>query len=261
MKELSISGGGVKGIAFVGALQYLESMNELNDLEIISGSSIGAFIATCIVVGYKINELISVIFEYDFSVLKDTDITNIFKRKSIFKGEELKKFYKYIISKKSENITLKELYEKSKIKLIITSVCINTKSLKYLSHETEPDLDILTAVYMSSAIPGVFPPVNYKNKLYVDGGVLNNLPIISQNSWAISSKSENNEIENSKIDFFNFFTSILKIIYQENQKINHKKIIYVDINKIEVTSFNINKDDKLTLLKLGYNSAKNYFIK
>jgi predicted acylesterase/phospholipase RssA len=46
-----------------------------------------------------------------------------------------------------------------------------------LSHLTHPDLSLLEALTMSSALPGIFMPVIKENKCYVDGGVMCNLPI------------------------------------------------------------------------------------
>jgi NTE family protein len=41
-KNLVFEGGGVKGIAYVGALDVLESKGILNDIERIGGTSAGA---------------------------------------------------------------------------------------------------------------------------------------------------------------------------------------------------------------------------
>ena len=62
--ELAIGGGGIKGLAFAGALYKLDELNLLKDLKRISGSSIGGFLAVCISIGFKPSELMDELFEY-----------------------------------------------------------------------------------------------------------------------------------------------------------------------------------------------------
>ncbi len=49
--------------------------------------------------------------------------------------------------------------------------------LEIFSNETEPDMPVALAVRISASLPGVFDPVMYKGKKYIDGGAANNLPV------------------------------------------------------------------------------------
>lgn len=263
--ELSIGGGGIKGLAFVGALYELEKRKLLNDLKKISGTSIGGFLASCLTIGLKVSHLIDNLFEYDYRTIKDVELKKMFSRKSILKGEKLRQFYRDIISiKEDPYITLKDLYSKTNIELIITVTCLNTQEVEYISHKTDPDLDLFTLICMSSAIPGILPPVSYKNKIYVDGCLLDNLPIshLSNGSWGITSKSRKKEIIDTKeMNTINYFSTILKIIHNsQNTELKREyNIIEVDIGNVEVTSFNVTKDEKLKLIKKGIQSVIDYF--
>jgi len=57
------------------------------------------------------------------------------------------------------------------------SLDINSFKLEDISYLTHPDLPVLTAVQMSSAIPVLISPVCIDDKCYVDGGVVCNYPI------------------------------------------------------------------------------------
>ena len=60
IKNLALKGGGVKGIAYVGALKELEKASIYDGIEKVSGTSAGALVAGMIAVGYsadKIEEL------------------------------------------------------------------------------------------------------------------------------------------------------------------------------------------------------------
>jgi predicted acylesterase/phospholipase RssA len=75
------------------------------------------------------------------------------------------------------NITLQEFYEFSKIDLHIFTFELNQFETIELSHTTHPDLELLQALTMSSALPGIFMPTIIDDKCYVDGGVMCNYPL------------------------------------------------------------------------------------
>ena len=79
----------------------------------------------------------------------------------------------------SINITLMELYNINKIEIHLYSTNLNSCRLEKIdiSYKTHPDLSVLKALSMSTSYPFVFQPVLEEDKCYVDGGILNNLPL------------------------------------------------------------------------------------
>ena len=57
LKNLVFEGGGVKGIAFVGALQQLYKHNLLTNIVNVAGTSAGSGVATLFACGYNTDEL------------------------------------------------------------------------------------------------------------------------------------------------------------------------------------------------------------
>jgi NTE family protein len=57
IRNLAIKGGGVRGIAFVGALKELNAANILPAIERVSGTSAGAMLAAMISAGYDVEEI------------------------------------------------------------------------------------------------------------------------------------------------------------------------------------------------------------
>jgi NTE family protein len=265
IKELAISGGGVKGIAFLGALYQMDKYGLLKNIEKIAGTSIGSFIATCLIIGYKPGELLDIIFYLDLNSIKDINLKGIFKNKGIMKAENYRKFIKEIIEKKiNPNITLIDLYKKTGKELIICVSCLNTRTVEYISYKNNPDLELYTLILMSSAIPGFLPPVLYKNKMYIDGGILDNIPLsqLSKDAWGICPIEDTSFIESESINFVKFFLGIHQMIVtslQKEVKLNHKNIILIDTKHVEVTSFNVTYDDKITLIYSGINAVKKIF--
>jgi NTE family protein len=260
MKELCISGGGIKGYAYLGALYELELKGELDNIEIISGSSIGAFLGGMIALGYNPSELMDYLFRFDVRKIKDVDLSGLIKRKSLLIGEEFRNMLKELF-KDNIDITLKEIYQKNKIKLIVAVCCVNDQQIEYISHETHPKLELYNLILMSSAIPGFLPPVEYNSKLYVDGGIIDNHPIGILSPDAIGIMGHNVESQNSEIlNFIDFFSSIIQMMYKTLQKEKNKRNwIVIDCKNINVTSFNITTDKKITLFQLGRKAVQNHY--
>jgi predicted acylesterase/phospholipase RssA len=61
--------------------------------------------------------------------------------------------------------------------LHINAVCINTGENVDFCNDHFPDMSVLTAIDASMSIPFILQPILYKDKLYIDGGTSNNLPL------------------------------------------------------------------------------------
>ena len=63
LDTLCISGGGVNGISYISALNYLITNNyiKMDNIKLLIGSSIGGLICTFLVLGYTMNEIIEFI--------------------------------------------------------------------------------------------------------------------------------------------------------------------------------------------------------
>src|SRR5687767_3789487 len=70
-KNLVFEGGGVKGIAYGGALEVLNSMNILKDIERVAGTSAGAINATLLALGYTSAEVSKIISATNFKDFED----------------------------------------------------------------------------------------------------------------------------------------------------------------------------------------------
>jgi NTE family protein len=63
------------------------------------------------------------------------------------------------------------------IELKLTGFDITHGRLRWFSRESTPNMPISKAIRISSGIPFIFEPVEYEGALYLDGGVLRNLPV------------------------------------------------------------------------------------
>ncbi len=61
--------------------------------------------------------------------------------------------------------------------IVITGSNLTEKKLEFFSADTTPDMEIAMATRISMSLPVFFKPVTYNDKVYVDGGALNNFPM------------------------------------------------------------------------------------
>ena len=269
IKNLVFSGGSLKGFCYIGVLKYLEENNKLDNIEVLTGTSIGSCIALLINIGYKSYELSEIFLNINIEKHLDIDSEHIFDFFTTYgldSGDNVIKLFSIILKKKyDETITFNKLYEKTKIKLIIVGTCLNNKETIYYNYETYPDLEILKAIRISISIPFILKPIFINNKYYVDGGLTNNYPIdlfkdsLENTLGVIVCNSINKEI-NSIEDFF--YASIATNYIEQIKtkiKIYKKNTIEITCNNINFWDFYMKKEKKQELIDNGYDSTKNYF--
>jgi predicted acylesterase/phospholipase RssA len=176
MVNLIICGGGYKGFLYLGGLHYLINSNKLKNLEKVYCSSIGTFICTLFIIGYKPTEVYTILLELNFSELFSFQFENITKKdKYCMNNGEIFNVYKNKFSELCDkNITLKEFYEKYNIDINIATSCLNSRSMVLFNHINHPDVKILDAAIASCAIPIMFSPVKIGVNYYIDGDIFFN---------------------------------------------------------------------------------------
>jgi len=184
IKHLVISGGGPLGLRYLGALEKLQKENfwKLENIESIYGTSIGSIIGVFICLKYDWETLNKYIIErpwHDVFKVKPKQIFDTYYNKGLFDKKLAEMIFKPLLQAKDLdlNITLQEFYEYSKIDLHIFTFELNKFQTVELSHISHPNLSLLQALTMSSALPGIFMPTIIDKCCYIDGGVMCNYPI------------------------------------------------------------------------------------
>ncbi len=166
-----LSGGGLRGLAHIGALKAIQSLG-IPVHEYI-GTSMGSLISALAAGGMDIPEMERLAVSLKPSDILDLSplhiIKNGFRVSGLHRGERLHRYVQQIIP-----IDSFKLLEKA---LLVNSVNLERGEEVYWGEEGRDDIPIHDAVYGSCAIPGIFPPLKVKESFYVDGGVLSNLPV------------------------------------------------------------------------------------
>jgi len=176
IKNLVLSGGGLGGVSFIGALEHLQENKLLNNVNKYSGTSIGGIICTLLCF-LDIKDIKQAVLENTLLRSSDLDIFGLNINFGINNGEHLFNILSKYIHVVFEKIpTLLELHEYSKKDLFLTTTNLSQYKTIYLNFRTHPDLSILLAMQMTMCIPLYFHKVEYNGELYVDGGLLDNVP-------------------------------------------------------------------------------------
>jgi NTE family protein len=159
---LVLGGGAARGFAHVGVLRALEQ--EKIPVDLIVGTSVGSLIGAIYAEDRNSFELEWTAFQLEKEDLFDFGVMNAVLGMSFAAGERLESWLLERI--KARNI------EDLKVPFAAVATDLNWGTRVVLDRGS-----VAKAVRASSAIPGVFPPVQHMGKILVDGGVVENIPI------------------------------------------------------------------------------------
>lgn len=280
-------GGGVKAIAFIGAISRMEE--EGYRWERLAGTSAGAMVAALLSAGYKGNELKELIESVDYKKFMDKSkvqavpaagkLLGIMMEKGMFRTDSIKD-YIYNLLKAKGIEKFRDVYENGEFKLKIIASDITRKEMLILPEDIKRygmnpmELEVAEAVRMSISIPIVFDPVvlkyNTQKSYIVDGGLFSNFPI-----WIFDVKNiprwpsfgfllKDDEI---KYKFHrSTFAYVLDIIQASVTSTdpsylsprNKVRTVSIPIPGVKATDFNMIKEKSAELYKAGYNSADGF---
>lgn len=188
---VALAGGGLKGLAHIGALKALEDLGI--KIDYLSGTSSGSIFASFYAMEYTTDEIKEKTMEC-YKMLTKIEKRPIFKAgfsyitsgvakiEGLVPGENIENLVKEV--SKDKNIT-----NMNQIKIpyaIATVDTISTKECIFLSKRIDikdDDIDyiydapIATATRTSMSFPGVYTPCQYGKYNFIDGGTKDNLPV------------------------------------------------------------------------------------
>lgn len=179
--NIAFESGGIKGLAYVGVLRYLEERGYR--IFKASGCSVGAIFASLAISGFKSKEI-----EMLIEQLKITEILNVNSFKEGLRGkginniDRLEKKMSEILAKKNVN-TFQDLKygDDYLLKIIVTdnkkkeTVILPNDLIKY---NINPDtFKVSKAIAMSCSIPVVYSQYRLGDHIFVDGGATYRFPL------------------------------------------------------------------------------------
>lgn len=284
-------GGGVKGIAFVGAICYLEEHGY--KFERVAGTSAGSIISALLAAGYTGEELRKIMMMTNFSKFKQKNILNtipllgnilnLVVNKGMYNNSRIESWISDLLKKKGKT-KFKHVYRNGEFKLKIIVSDVTKKELIILPDDLSKfgidpmEFEIAKAVTMSASIPFYFYPyvLKYQNKFsyIVDGGLLSDFPI-----WIFDVEGiprwptfgfelvSNKELRpNRRKGFIPYAMDVITTPIEKNENIyvkdkNSVRVIKIPVFNISATDFNLSRKESLLLFNSGYNSANEFLQK
>jgi len=203
--DVVLEGGGVKGIALVGALRELSAMHVVQR---VAGTSAGAIVAALLAAGYSVAELEREMRDLDSAVFQDGPARHFGKvgaalavllHNGVYKGDALHTWIKERLAAKNVT-TFRQLRRQEtgddtgtapyKLAVVVSDISRGRELRLPEDYHTlcgvDPDTArVADAVRASASIPFYFRPVKFRTGpsqgsqrlVFVDGGLLSNFPI------------------------------------------------------------------------------------
>ena len=268
---VALAGGGLKGLAHIGALQALEELGV--KIEYLSGTSSGSIFASFYAMGYSVDEIKEKTMKH-YKILTKIEKTPLFiagatyltsgvaKIEGLISGENIENLVKTM--SKDKTITNMNQIE---IPFAITTVdTISTKECIFLSKKIDKentdevdyiyDAPVAKATRASMSFPGIYTPCQYGKYNFIDGGTKDNLPVTilkdmgADKTIALSFKIDEYE---PKEDIFAILLRTVDIFSLQDVRVAQKEAdLAIEIDCQGTTLLEITDADEV--IKTGYNT-------
>lgn len=262
---LAMSGGGIKGAAHIGVIQALQEENI--KVDIVGGTSIGSIVAALYAMEYTPKEMLKLFNYFSKLIFKNSAMYTDPRGKKLlsiqagglYSGENIA----FAIEEAGKYKNIKKLQD-LKIPIVIPAVDLRD-SEKYvftnmgkINDKYLNKADISIAVRASSSYPAIFAPCIYNKHKFVDGGILDNIPVEEVKKIGadkvIAVRFKLNKISRT-IGLRSTLNKAIDIMFSKIEGEEVKKADYViEIDTQDVNPFDFKQSNKC--YKYGYLQTK-----
>ncbi len=289
--DLVCSGGGIKGIALLGAIHTLEQ-NGFSFVN-IAGTSVGALIGSLICAGYSAKEILK---SFQDNLPQLSFYPNRTSSNQLFRIYRWLKLYRSLGLYSSDGIE-KLLAQLLKQKGISTFLDLPPNALRIVASDLTREeivvfpkdceiykLDISRfkisdAVRMSATLPFYFRPnflIHQESKqkcMIVDGGILSNFPM-----WLFTPEFEKKKrpviglqlqsesvynFDRQSLNAFNLLKQLIQTMQTAHDRVYIRKsyakdIIFISVGKVQATDFQLSQEQLNELFEIGVKSCEKF---
>ena len=272
-----MSGGGMLGLAHIGALEVLEARGLLRCVKEYIGISAGSMATMCLCIGYTISELRTINNSLDFTLMQNLDpetMLSFMDSYGLDDGRNFDKLLSVLLRAKnlSAEITFHNFAEQfpdnPQPRIIATN--LQTCLKQEFSLKETPDVQIKFAVLASSCVPFLFTPVrDLSGNVFVDGGLVAFSPfyLLSDEersetiglTFRIQDQFNKSSIGDGLLAYFKrLFFSAYNYQDASIQDAWMRNIIYVDTGNARPFDFTATAEQKEALFQSGRKSATEF---
>lgn len=189
-RNLVFESGGVKGIAYLGALEVLTDKDIIRGIQRVGGTSAGAVHALVLGLGFNLDETRHIFWTFDYNcflddsggIFRDTD--RLLERFGWFRGNFFRNWAAELIKEKTGNpeatfADLEAMKSRRGFKsLSFIGTNLSSACSEIFSVDHTPGTCVADAVRIAMTIPLFFAARrSTRGDIYVDGGLLTNHPV------------------------------------------------------------------------------------
>ena len=236
---LALGGGAARGFAHVGVIKVLESHGIVPDL--VVGTSAGCVAGALYSAGYSGFDLQQMSFDLDRATVTDWTVFG----RGVIKGDALRTFIDQAVKQAP--------MEKLKRRFACVAVKLKTGEAVLLDHG-----DVGEVVRASSAVPGIFEPMNIRGEDYLDGGLRSPVPVREARAMgadlviAVDVSTPPQGDADSRLAVMNRAIGIMSMGLRESQAAQADVMITPDLTGIGSTDF----DDRMRAILAGERAAQ-----
>ncbi|MDB5186357.1 MAG: rane protein [Candidatus Saccharibacteria bacterium] len=286
--DIVLEGGGVKGIALVGALQELETAGYTHCR--VAGTSAGAIVGSLFAAGMPVSDMLETMKNLDYTKFRDESVIDrlgipgktlsFFFEKGIYEGNYFRGWLagqlealgvRTFADLKITEPWAEKLPPQQRYKLVVVVSDVSRGRLvrlpwDYSEYGLNPDEQLVAdAVRASMSIPFFYEPVNLKGNYLVDGVLLSNFPIgifDTTNDWPtfgikLSARADAFSKMNPVTNPINYGVAIISTMLSAHDQMHiddpctQKRTIFVDTFNVNPIDFEISKETQVKLYESG----------
>ena len=275
-RRIVLSGGGIRALAHLGALDVLEKEGYLKNIKEYIGVSAGAFVGFSILIGYTISELKMLCSVFDFGLIRNLDPEAALAFPTTFgfdNGENLVKLLHSLLRIKKVPITMtfgewKESHPEGPFLRCFATDLYKTQPREF-SFQTTPTVSFVDALRASMSLPAYFTPVKdpITGNILVDGGILHNFPLAflplhqRQDALGISFSYDHTNVSEIP-DLLTFFSQIFACYYIPRTYALHKQhpgnCIVIPCGHIQAWDFEATQEQREKIMEMGKEATEDF---
>lgn len=261
---LMLLGGGVRCLAFVGALSALEEKGlKINKIVAASGGSI---IGSLYAMGRSPLEIKKIAMGFEFSLFRDFNVMSLLRGKGLYEGRSLENW----IDEKLGGRTFRDSFRIAPF-IIATDVLNNTPFV--FSRSNFPDIKVSRSVRFSIGIPWVYTYKHFSHNgnrhIFIDGNLMSGVVedmFEKQGKTLIFRIISNRSLIKPVPKRFTLKKYIHGLLLMQLHAVERERVkrtkwndtILIYCGDIMPTNFSLSTDEKQYLFEQGYQQAKKY---
>lgn len=256
IETLVVSGGGMKGVASLGAAVALKKAGMLREVKTYVGTSAGALVAAALATD---RASLKTLFELtDSKYRADIDLSRLLATFGLDSGRHLDRWISILLG--PSKCTFQDIYTKHGVRLVVCATNLTDRKPEYFSVDTTPAMDVALALRMSCCIPLYFSAIKEQGMVYVDGAVADNFPmawavnqfggatVVGITFWPRASHPDNSLEE--------YVAALLECSTRRHYDLDDRRILALDTGARSAFEFTMSKRDMKKLYISGYRQAK-----